>query len=88
MRHELRRVSSILWAPRPVAMIRSAYMFQQIVVYRSGAVAPQRLPLGEAGTTIGSSEPIVVTDEEWRNVSILFAKMVKGLGSNIFCYAS
>ena len=45
-------------------------------------------PGGEAGTTIGSSEPIVVTDEEWRNVSILFAKMVKGLGSNIFCYAS
>jgi len=53
-----------------------------------GGAAALGFPPGEAVTTIGSSEPIVVTDEEWRNVSILFAKMVKGLGSNIFCYAS
>ena len=53
MRYELRRVSSILWAPRPVAMIRSAYINQQIVVCRGKA-----FPFGEGGTPLGVTEEV------------------------------
>ena len=46
-----------------------------------GGAAALGFPRGEAVATIGSSQPIVVTEEERRNVSTLFAKTVKGLGN-------
>ena len=38
------------------------------IVFSTGAEAPNCFPRGEAGTQIGSSEPIWVTDEERRDL--------------------
>jgi hypothetical protein len=44
-------------------MVFTPFVHVKKLFTRTGAYSAQRLPLGEAVATIGSSEPIVVTDE-------------------------
>ena len=49
-----------------------------------GGAAAYGFPRGEAGMKRRSSQRLFMTDEEWRNISILFAKTVKRLGNKDF----